>query len=70
MFRVRVLFLLLGFVLLEFVLLSLLRGNILWHWAILNFIGLEAGYCIGIFAFSALERAGYAISDIRTRRLP
>jgi hypothetical protein len=67
-FRIQILFILLGLIFVESVMLTLVHGNIVGLWAPANFIGVQLGYLVGIYGRRVLEQAGYLLP--RTRRIP
>lgn len=69
-FKVRVLWVLLGLIAVESVILALVQGSIAGLWALANVIGIEGGYLAGIFARSLLERVERSRASARTRRIP
>ncbi len=69
-FKVRTLLLLLLFVMAEAAMLGLIQGSIAGLWALVNLVGLQAGYLAGIYCRSVFEDAGYSLPNRRPRRLP
>jgi hypothetical protein len=68
-FKLRTLLLVLGFVLIEFTGLALVKGGpVLWS-AAASLVAVQAGFVVGIVARAVLEYGGYMIPDIEKHRL-
>jgi hypothetical protein len=68
-FKVRVLYLLVGVIVVESLVSAFVEGSIVVLWALLGIIGIEIGYLAGICARSLLEYLFYLRTDARTRRV-
>jgi hypothetical protein len=69
-FKVRTLLIVLGFVVIESVILAFVHSSIAALWALTNLVGVQVGYLAGIYARGVLEQAVYVIIRVRLRRLP
>lgn len=68
-FKVRILLLVLGFVLVEFVILAFVHGNAAGLWAAASLLVVEMGYVAGIFGRRIFEQASYSSQSGRRRNL-
>lgn len=67
-FKVRTLLLVLSFMLVEFAVLTLLRGGIPVLPAVASLIAVQVGYVAGMSARGLLEHAGYSLTRVGRRR--
>jgi len=69
-FKVRTLLLLLGLVLAETAVFTMLHGSRSGLWALINLLAVQVGYFAGAYSRAVLEQAGVSRPGVPTRRLP
>jgi hypothetical protein len=68
-FKIRTLLLVLGFVVIEFAILTVVQGMAALAWGLACVFAVQLGYVAGIFMRGALEHSGYLLSRPDKRRL-
>ena len=68
-FKVQILLVLVGVILVESLVLAFAHGSIAVAWAFASLSAVEVGYLAGMYSRRVLEQTGYSTRSARTRRL-